>query len=182
MVPCLWWTMHGFGTELIRNLAIWLAESQDCHLFIYKVYQYNLSMFVPIFTSFGIENSSRHSGRPRTRLALISLFKLFLLKISLEFVVKVWINNIPALVQIIPLSGLMMVHLLTHIWVTWPQWVNDFRYVKHWIQNGQRGRHGLKPIWSEEPTSKDTNPIPEKSWTNLNEARQNYKGHTFMLT
>ena len=26
-------SMHGFGTELIRNLAIWLAESQDYHLF-----------------------------------------------------------------------------------------------------------------------------------------------------
>ena len=36
MVPCLWWTIHGFGTELIRNLAIWLAESRDYHLFIYK--------------------------------------------------------------------------------------------------------------------------------------------------
>ena len=73
----LWWTMHGFGTELIRNLAIWLANSRDFHLFIYKVYWYNLSTFVPIFTSFGIENPSRHSGRPRKLLALISLFKLF---------------------------------------------------------------------------------------------------------
>ena len=34
-------------------------------------------MFVPIFTSFGIETSSQHSGRPRTFLALISLLKLF---------------------------------------------------------------------------------------------------------
>ena len=32
---------------------------------------------VPIFTSFGIENSSQHSGRPRTLLSLISLLKLF---------------------------------------------------------------------------------------------------------
>ena len=30
--------MHGFGTELIRSLAIWLAVSQDYHLFICKVY------------------------------------------------------------------------------------------------------------------------------------------------
>ena len=66
VVPCLWWTMHvplmhGFGTELIKNLPIWLAKSRDYHLFIYKVYQYNLLMFVPIF---GKENSSRHIGRP----------------------------------------------------------------------------------------------------------------------
>ena len=31
-------------------------------------------MSEPIFTSFGIENSSEHSGRPRTLLALIYLF------------------------------------------------------------------------------------------------------------
>ena len=70
--------MHGFGTELIRNLAIWLAVSQDYHLFICKVYWYILSMFVPIFTSFGIENSSLHCGRPRKLLPLISLSYFFL--------------------------------------------------------------------------------------------------------
>ena len=53
------------------------------------------------------------------------------IKISLKFVPKGPINNIPALVQIIacrrpgdkPLSELMMVSLLTHICVTRPQWV-----------------------------------------------------------
>ena len=52
-------------------------------------------------------------------------------KISLTFVPKVWINNIPALVKIMawrrpgdkPLSEQMMVWLLTHICVTRPQWV-----------------------------------------------------------
>ena len=54
------------------------------------------------------------------------------IKISLKFVPKVSINNIPALVQIMawrrlgdkPLSEPMMVGLLTHICVTRPQWVN----------------------------------------------------------
>ena len=46
-------------------------------MFIYKVYWYILSMFVPIFTSFGIENSSLHSGRPRKLLPLISLSYFF---------------------------------------------------------------------------------------------------------
>ena len=54
------------------------------------------------------------------------------LKISLKFVSKVRIDNIPALVQIMawrrpgdkPLSEPMMVSLLTHICVTRPQWVN----------------------------------------------------------
>ena len=54
------------------------------------------------------------------------------LKISLKFAPKVWINNIPALVQIMawhrqedkPLSVPMMVSLLTHICITRPQWVH----------------------------------------------------------
>ena len=54
------------------------------------------------------------------------------IKISLKFVPKGPINNIPPLVQIMawrcpgdkPLSEPMMVSLLTHVCVTWPQWVN----------------------------------------------------------
>ena len=54
------------------------------------------------------------------------------LKISLKFVPKFQINNIPALIQIMawrrpgdkPLSEPMIVILLTHICVTRPQWVN----------------------------------------------------------
>ena len=53
------------------------------------------------------------------------------IEISLKFVPKGPINNIPALVQIMawrrlgdkPLSELMVVSLLTHICVTRPQWV-----------------------------------------------------------
>ena len=56
------------------------------------------------------------------------------LKISLKFVPKVRINNIPALVQIMawrrpgdkPLSEPMMDNLLTHISVTRPQWVKQW--------------------------------------------------------
>ena len=54
-----------------------------------------------------------------------------LIKISLKFVPKGPINNIPALVQVMawrrpgdkPLSEAMVVRLLTHICVTRPQWV-----------------------------------------------------------
>ena len=54
------------------------------------------------------------------------------IKICLKFVPKVPINNIQALVQVMawrrpgdkPLSEPMMVCLLTHIFVTRPQWVN----------------------------------------------------------
>ena len=58
--------------------------------------------------------------------------------ISLKFVPKGPINNIPALVQIMawrrpgnkPLSEPMMVRLPTHICVTRPQWVHTLRYLR----------------------------------------------------
>ena len=57
----------------------------------------------------------------------------FPMKISLEFVPKVPINNIPSLIQIMawrrpgakPLSEPVMVSLLTHICIARPQWVNS---------------------------------------------------------
>ena len=64
------------------------------------------------------------------------------IKISLKFVPKGLINNIPALVQIMawrrpgdkPLSELMMVILLTHICVTRPQWANHVHISWHvWL-------------------------------------------------
>ena len=55
------------------------------------------------------------------------------IKISLKLVPKGQINNIPSLFQIMawrrpgdkPLSEAMMVSLLTHICVTWPQWIKS---------------------------------------------------------
>ena len=54
------------------------------------------------------------------------------IRISVKFVLKGPIDNIPALVQIMawrqsgdkPLSEPMMVNSLTHICITWPQWIN----------------------------------------------------------
>ena len=59
------------------------------------------------------------------------------IKLSLKFVPKGLINNIPALVPIMawrrsgdkPLSEPMMVSLSTHICVTRPQWVNQHRHI-----------------------------------------------------
>ena len=56
-----------------------------------------------------------------------------LIKILLKLIPKGTINNIPALVHIMawrwsgdkPLSEPMMDSLLTHIYVTRPQWVNE---------------------------------------------------------
>ena len=95
------------------------------------------------YFSWNILSTTRvHSLRPRQnrRHFADDVFKCNLfdknvwiaIKISLKFVPKGSINNIPALVQIMawrrpsdkPLSEPMMVSLLTHICVTRPQWVN----------------------------------------------------------
>ena len=78
--------------------------------------------------------------------------------ISLKFVPKAPINNIPALVRIMawrrpgdkPLSELMMVSLLTHIYiciyiymrVTWHQWVN----LQHLKPQSYHNWHGLSKL------------------------------------
>ena len=97
------------------------------------------------------------------------------LKISLKFVPKVRINNIPELVQIMawrwpdnkPLSEPMMVSLLTHICVTQPQWVNCccdmykavqqllhyYYYTSIWIYMEWKGCESdvmLDPLWNLE--------------------------------
>ena len=78
------------------------------------------------------------------------------INISLKFVPRGPINNIPTLVQVMawrpsgdkPLSEPMMVSLPTHMCVTRPQWINNYQIngclicpVKNWSQNhfSQRG-------------------------------------------
>ena len=79
----------------------------------------------------------RQNGRhfPEDIFKCIFLNESIWILISLKFVPKCPINNIPALVQITawrrpgdkPLSEPMLVCLLTHICVTQPQWVNSLR-------------------------------------------------------
>ena len=86
------------------------------------------------------------------------------LKISLKFVPKGPINNIPSLVQIMawrrtgdkPLSEPMMVRLPTYICVTWPQWVNCWYiharkfYTYYWhIHDGMF--YTMFPLWICQP-------------------------------
>ena len=86
------------------------------------------------------------------------------IKISLKFVSKGPINNIPALVQIIawhrpgdkPLSEPMVVNLTTYICVTRPQWVKIWAVFYLWlskISTNERRRykcdifsHWLRPV------------------------------------
>ena len=75
-----------------------------------------------------------------------NIFKCMVLNenvwISLKFVPEVWINNIPALVQIMawrrpgdkPLFEQMIVSLPMHICLNWPQWVHR-HCLTHWHQS-----------------------------------------------
>ena len=104
----------------------------------------NNDCVIGVFLDFSKAFDAVNSLRPRLnrRPPSDDIFKCIFLnenewispKISLKFVPKVRINNIPALVQIMawrrpgdkPLSEPMMVNSLTHICVTRPQWVNQY--------------------------------------------------------
>ena len=101
------------------------------------------------------------------------------LKISLKFVPKVRINNITALVQIMawrrpgdkPLSGPMMVSLLTHLCVARPQWVNQRWNIWsswHWFDTPRSSCNvsvmdKLFPIFNEKKTHISRCPLMEFS-------------------
>ena len=73
--------------------------------------------------------NGRHFADDTSKRIFLNENVLILIYISLKFVPKAPINNIPALVEIMawrrlgdkPLSKPMMVSLLTHIWVNRPQ-------------------------------------------------------------
>ena len=108
------------------------------------------------------ETKCRHF--PDYILKCISLYEnVWISSISLKFVPKCLINNIPALVQIMawrrqgdrPLSEPMMVRLRTHIYVTRPQWV--------WCLFGFCGFQWFPATVFEQTTSFKM--ADEKSWT-----------------
>ena len=64
---------------------------------------------------------------------------------SLNFVAKVPINNIPALMKVMawrrpgdkPISETIMVRIMTYICVTWPQWVTGKNYNQYCLKGGK---------------------------------------------
>ena len=77
---------------------------------------------------------------------------LLSIRISLKFIPKGPINNIPALVQIMtwcrpghkPLSEPIMIILLTYICITWPQWVNYAKIFHKWVFSSPTWSPGLQ--------------------------------------
>ena len=138
-------------TQLVCHLLI--QNNDFCHIFLFSntrgvgiLWSDPIDMLTVTFAHslaywYSIEHSALAVLRPKrtgrhfpddiSRCIFFNENVWILIKISLKFVPKGIINNIPALVQIMacrlvgakPLSEPMMVILLTHICVTRPQWV-----------------------------------------------------------
>ena len=88
------------------------------------------------FNTLRPRQNRRHFADDIFKCILLNETLLVSIEISLKFIPKGPINNIPALVQIMawclpgdkPLSEPMMIIPLTHICVTRPQWVNAMMY------------------------------------------------------
>ena len=86
-----------------------------------------------LFNSLRLRQDGRHIPDDILKCIFLNENVWILINISLKFVLKGPVDNIPALIQIMawrrpgdkPLSEPMMVSLLTHICVTRPQWVNS---------------------------------------------------------
>ena len=121
--------------------------------------------------------------RPNTRHFADDIFKCIFQnenewispRISLKFVPKVRINNIPALVQIMawrrpgdkPLSEPMMVSLLTHICVTRPQWV---------LYKACAYGHPLDQQWSMKIRPRISNYISNFMWKEITHPYPKFNG------
>ena len=110
--------------------------------------QFCMNVYFSYLNSLGPRQNGRHFADDNFRCIFVNENVWIPIKISLKFIPKGAINNIPALVKIMawcragykPLSEPMMVSLPTHICITRPQWVNplipgrceyicDFKYV-----------------------------------------------------
>ena len=96
----------------------------------------HMCTWLPIMSLYTLrpKRNRRHFADDIFKCILLNETPLISIKISLKFIPKGPINNIPALVQIMawrrpgdkPLSEPMMIISLTHICVTWPQWFKHF--------------------------------------------------------
>ena len=118
-------------------------------------YTCQLLLCYPWVNTFRPRQNGRHFAHDIFKCIFLNENASISIKISLKFVSKGPINNIPAFVQIMawcrpgdkPLSEPMMVNLPTQIWVTRPRWVNAHGEPGHmhavvtavWVKDGFRG-------------------------------------------
>ena len=98
----------------------------------------NLAIYWICVNTLRPRQNGRHFADDTFKYIFLNENSMISAKISLMFVPKGPINNIPALVQIMawrrpgdkPLSEPMLNSLLTHICVTRPQWVNNKLFIR----------------------------------------------------
>ena len=96
--------------------------------------KYSMPLRIIFLNTLRPRQNGRHFADAIFKYIFLNEYVWIPIKISLKFLPKGRINNIPAMVQIMawrlpgdkPLSKPMMVNLLTHICVTRPQWVKSF--------------------------------------------------------
>ena len=132
MFPCVQLTIWQ------HRFRWWLGTKQALSHHLIQSWPRSLMHICPTKPQWVNTLSPRQNGRLFPDDIYICIFlneNISFFKISLKFVPKGLINNIPALVQIMawrcpgdePLSEPMSVSLPTHVCVTWPQWVNPSR-------------------------------------------------------
>ena len=119
-----------FRLHLRVSTAIWLNKVSSIIIFLVRR-NYVSHCWLIVYT-LGPRQNGRHITDDIFKCILLNKNVWVSIKISLKFVPKGPINNIPSLVQIMAwrrpgdelLSEPMMLNLPTYIWVTRPQWVN----------------------------------------------------------
>ena len=138
-------------------MCAWNA-TVSMHVFVLGA---GLFSWVCLFNTLRPRQHGRHFADNTFKCIFLNENVIISIKISLKFVPKGPINNIPALVQIMawrwpddkPLSEAMMVSLLMHICVTWPQWVNccpliDVAVILNWWFSNTYQRYLEGYLWN----------------------------------
>ena len=133
----IWSTSNVFG-KYPAEFSVALNLSLFCFAIIARNWSHSVNAlcagycYKGVLTHWGRDNMAAVSQTTLSNaFSWMKMLLLISIKISLKFVPKGPINDNPSLVQIMawcrsgdkPLSEPMMVSLLTHIWVTRPQWV-----------------------------------------------------------
>ena len=132
--PWSTWVSDIFFYELQQSLSKWeMVSHGKCLLSLANnLLRHNKGPLILLFNTLRPRKNGRRFADNTFKRIFLNENVWISLKISLKFVPKGSIINIPALVQIMawrhsgdkPLSEPMMVSLPTHICVTRPQWVN----------------------------------------------------------
>ena len=134
-------TNNSYSIQSCHRNAVWQVRFNSLRRF------HSTLGFAVAFYTLRPRQNGRHFADDTFKLIFLPENIKNSIKISLKFVSIGPINNIPALVQIMawrrsgdkPLSEPVVVSLLTHIWVTRPQWVeSEFCFFIHFLSRRKK--------------------------------------------